>query len=154
MKSKKPAPRPKKKTTAKLKTQANKASVAAFLDGIADEQRRKDAFTVLALMKKVTRAEPKMWGGSIVGFGDRRLQYPSGRALDWFRAGFSPRKAALTLYLMGGLEPQRALLKTLGKHKTGKGCLYIQNLDEIDMPTLTALIRDSVSGPDETSLSS
>jgi hypothetical protein len=145
MKSKKPAPRP--KTVAKLKTQPNKTSVAAFLDGIADEQRRKDAFTVLALMKKVTKAEPKMWGPGIVGFGDRRLQYPSGRVLDWFRAGFSPRKAALTLYLMGGLEPQGALLKTLGKHKTGKGCLYIQNLNEIDMPTLTALIRNSISSP-------
>jgi hypothetical protein len=154
MKSKKPTPRPKTKTVAKLKTQPNKASVAAFLDGIADDQRRKDAFTVLALMKKVTKAEPKMWGPSIVGFGDRRLQYASGRALDWFLAGFSPRKAAMTLYLMGGLEPQAALLKTLGKHKTGKGCLYIQNLNEIDMPTLTALIRNSVSRPDETFLSS
>jgi hypothetical protein len=154
MKSKKPALLPRKKTTAKLKTQTNKASVAAFLHGIADEQRREDAFTVLALMKKVTKAEPKMWGPSIVGFGDRRLQYPNGRALDWFRAGFSPRKAALTLYLMGGLEPQRALLKTLGKHKTGKGCLYIQNLNEIDMPTLTALIRNSISRLDKTSLSS
>jgi len=154
MKSRKPAPRPKKKTNAKLKTQANNASVASFLEGIADEQRRKDAFTVLALMKEVTKAEPKMWGPGIVGFGDRRIRYESGRVLDWFRAGFSPRKAALTLYLMGGLEPQRGLLKTLGKHKTGKGCLYIQSLNEIDMPTLKALIRNSVSRPDETSLSS
>jgi hypothetical protein len=152
--SEKRAPQPKKKAAGKLKTQASKASVAAFLDGIADEQRRKDAFTVLALMKKVTKAEPKMWGPAIVGFGDRRLRYPNGRVLDWFRAGFSPRKAALTLYLMGGLEPQGVLLKTLGKHKTGKGCLYIRNLNEIDMPTLTALIRSSVSRPDETTLSS
>ena len=91
MKSEKRAPRPKKKSVAKVKTQPNAASVSAFLDGIADEQRRKDALTVLALMKKVTKAEPKMWGPGIVGFGDRRIRYPSGRVLDWFRAGFSPR---------------------------------------------------------------
>ena len=150
MKSEKRPPRPKKKTVAKLKTQPNEASVTAFLDGIADKKRRDDSLAVFALMKKVTKAEPKMWGGSIVGFGARRYEYASGRELDWFLVGFSPRKAALTLYLMGGLELQGALLKTLGKHKTGKGCLYIQDLNQIDMPTLTALIRASISKPDKT----
>jgi hypothetical protein len=154
MKGEKRAPRPKKKTNAKLKTKPTESSVAAFLDGIGDERRRKDAFTVLALMKKATKAEPKMWGGSIVGFGTRHYEYASGRTGDWFVMGLSPRKAALTLYLMGGLEPHGALLKSLGKHKRGKGCLYIQDLDEIDIPTLTALVRDSISqlgktfGPD------
>ena len=150
VKREKRAPRRKRKTTAKLKTQPNEASVAAFLDGIGDEQRRKDALTVLALMKKATKAEPKMWGGSIVGFGTRHYEYASGRGGDWFVMGFSPRKSALTLYLMGGLEPHGALLKTLGKHKSGKGCLYIQDLNEIDMPTLTALIRNSISQLDKT----
>jgi hypothetical protein len=142
-------PRPKKKTAAKLKTKSNEASVTAFLDGIADKKRRDDSLAVLALMKKVTKAEPKMWGGSIVGFGVRRYQYASGRELDWFLTGFSPRKAALTLYFMSGLEPHGALLKALGKHKTGKGCLYIQDLKDIDTPTLTALIRNSLSSLDK-----
>lgn len=145
MKSRKQAPRTKKKTTAKLKTQPNDASVASFLDGIADERRRKDAFAVLALMRKITKTEPKMWGGSIVGFGVRRYRYASGRELDWFLTGFSPRKGALTLYLMSGLAAHSALLKSLGNHKTGKGCLYIRDLEEIDKPTLTALIRESIA---------
>jgi hypothetical protein len=150
MKSKTRAPQPKKKTASKLKTQANDASVAAFLDEIADEGRRKDALAVLALMKKVTKTEPKMWGGSIVGFGDRHYQYASGRAIDWFLMGFSPRKAALTLYFMSGLEPLSARLKDLGKHKTGKGCLYIQSLEDVDKSTLTVLIQDSFAHLDRT----
>src|ERR1700674_1526384 len=111
--------RPKQKAAWKLKTQATGASVASFLNGIADERRRKDAFAVLALMKKVTKTEPKMWGGSIVGFGARRYQYASGRSGDWFLMGFSPSKAALTLYLMSGLQPHASLLESLGKHKMG-----------------------------------
>ena len=150
MKSAKRASTPKKKTASKLKTQPNDASVAAFLDGITDERRRKDAFAVLALMKKATKTEPRMWGGGIVGFGARRLEYASGRSLDWFLMGFSPRKAALVLYLMSGLQPHVSLLKSLGKHKTGRGCLYIQNLEDIDKPTLTALIKDSLAHLDRT----
>ena len=150
VKSEMRAPRPKKKTNAKLKTQPTESSVAAFLDGIGDEQRRKDAFTVLALMKKATKAEPKMWGGSIVGFGTRHYEYASGRAGDWFVMGFSPRKGALTLYLMGGLEPHGALLKSLGKHKRGKGCLYIQDLEDVDQRVLTTLIKDSLAQLDKT----
>jgi hypothetical protein len=145
MKSKKPAPRPKRKTTAKLKTQPTGSSVTAFLDGVGDAQRRKDAFTVLALMEKATKAEPKMWGGSIVGFGTRRYESASGRGGDWFVMGFSPRKAALTLYLMGGLDRHGALLKTLGKHKRAKGCLYIRNLEDVDHRVLTTLIQNSLS---------
>ena len=95
-------------------------------------------------MKKITKTEPKMWGGAIVGFGDRRYQYASGRGGDWFLVGFSPRKAALVLYFMTGLEPHAALLKSLGKHKTGKGCLYIQSLEQIDQAVLAALIKESL----------
>jgi len=147
MKSEKRAHRPKRKTNANLKTQPTASSVAAFLDGIGDEQRRKDAFTVLGLMKRATKAEPKMWGGSIVGFGTRHYEYASGRGGDWFVMGFSPRKAALTLYLMGGLERHGALLKTLGKHKRAKGCLYIRDLEDVDQRVLTTLIKNSLSDP-------
>jgi hypothetical protein len=156
MKSGTKAPPPKKKkkaTLAKLKTQPNEASVTAFLNGIADEKRREDCFTVLALMRKITKAEPKMWGGSIVGFGNRRYRSASGREVDWFLTGFSPRKAALTLYLMASLEylgSQRALLKTLGKHKTGGGCLYIRDLKDVDQRVLTTLIKDGISRLDKT----
>ena len=145
MKSKTRAVRSKKKTASKLKTQPNDASVAAFLDGIADERRRKDALAVLALMKKVTKTEPRMWGGSIVGFGLRHYQYASGRNGDWFVIGFSPRKAALVLYMMTGLQPHAALLKSLGRHKTGRGCLYIQDLEDINQPTLIALMKESLA---------
>jgi hypothetical protein len=149
MKSRKQAPRAKKKASAKLKTQPNDASVASFLNGIADERRRRDAFAVLELMKKVTKTEPRMWGGSIVGFGIRRYRYASGGGGDWFLTGFSPRKAALTLYIMSGLAPHAARLKSLGNHKTGKGCLYIRDLEEIDKPTLTVLIRESIAQLDK-----
>lgn len=145
MSSKAKAAPPKKKSDSGLKTQLNDASVAAFLNGITDEGRRKDALAVLDMMKKITRAEPKMWGSSIVGFGARHYEYASGRSGDWFVVGFSPRKAALVLYLMGGLERHSARLKSLGKHKTGKGCLYIQSLEDIDQPTLASLIKDSVA---------
>jgi hypothetical protein len=149
MKSRRQAPRA-KKTIAKVKTRPNDASVALFLDGVADERRRKDALAVLALMKKITKTEPKMWGGSIVGFGVHRYLYASGRELDWFLTGFSPRKAALTLYIMSGLASHGARLKSLGDHKTGGGCLYIRDLEEIDKPTLAALIRESIAQLDRT----
>jgi hypothetical protein len=129
---------------AELKTKRNDHSVEAFLNGIADEQKRRDAFVVLALMQKVTKAEPKMWGSSIVGFGSYHFKYESGREGDWFVTGFSPRKQYLTLYIMPGFERYSALLKKLGKHKTGKSCLYINTLDDIDLPTLKELVKQSV----------
>ncbi|MBI4789128.1 MAG: DUF1801 domain-containing protein [Chloroflexi bacterium] len=129
---------------AELKTKVNDASVAKFLNGIKDEQRRQDCFTVLEMMKKATRAEPKMWGSSIVGFGSYHYVYKSGREGDWFLVGFSPRKQNLTLYLNVGFEQFDALLNKLGKHKTGKACLYISTLRDIDLPTLRKLIAQSV----------
>jgi hypothetical protein len=127
-----------------LKTRPTGQNVERFLHGIADEEQRRDCLTVLGLMREITGAEPKMWGGSIVGFGSYQYQYESGRAGDWFIAGFSPRKQNLTLYLMSGFEAYSDLLKKLGKHKTGKSCLYIKRLEDIDLAVLKELIKQSV----------
>lgn len=128
---------------AELKTRATKASVDTVLQGIRDEKRRQDCYAILKIMKKATKAEPKMWGTSIVGFGDHHYVYESGREGDWFLTGFSPRIQNLTLYSMGGFD--RELLKKLGKYKTGKGCLYINKLDDVDLNVLQELIGTSVN---------
>jgi hypothetical protein len=128
---------------AELKTKPTDESVTAFLNGITDESRRSECLTIVKLMKKATRSAPKMWGPSIIGFGDYRCRYPSGRELDWFMVGFSPRKQALTLYLMG--QGRSAdLLKKLGKYKTGKSCLYIKSLQDIDLAVLSELVKQTV----------
>jgi hypothetical protein len=127
---------------AELKTQVTKASVEKFLKGIRDENKREDCLQILKIMKKATRAEPKMWGPSIIGFGDYHYKYASGRENDWFMTGFSPRVQNITLYSMGGFDAE--LLKKLGKHKTGKGCLYINRLEDVDKKVLTELITNSV----------
>ena len=127
-----------------LKTKVNDQSVAAFLDGIADEGRRQDCYTILEMMQKASRAEPKMWGDSIVGFGSYRYKYASGREGDWLLTGFSPRKQNLTLYIMSGFSDFGELLSRLGKHKTGKGCLYIKKLTDVDLSVLQELIDQSV----------
>ncbi len=129
---------------AELKTKPNKASVAQFLNSIEDPQRRKDSKTVAAMMKRITGARPKMWGPSIVGFGSYHYRYASGREGDWMLTGFSPRKQALTLYIMSGFAGSAALMNKLGKYKTGKACLYIKKLDDVHLPTLERLIRQSV----------
>ncbi|MEW6074310.1 MAG: DUF1801 domain-containing protein [Planctomycetota bacterium] len=129
---------------AENKTKATTASVREFLDAIPDERRREDCRALAEMMRKATRAEPKMWGPGIVGFGDYHYVHDSGREGDWFLAGFSPRKQNLTLYLMGGLSDQDRLLAKLGKHKTGKGCLYIDALADIDLAALRELIQQSV----------
>jgi hypothetical protein len=120
-------------------------SVEAFLNSIADDQRRKDCFSVLEIMKAATRTEPAMWGTSIVGFGRYRYKYESGTKGEWFLVGFSPRKQDLTLYIVSGLERYPALLKKLGKHKTGKSCLYIKKLEDVDLSTLKQLIKQSLT---------
>lgn len=130
---------------AELKTKKNTASVEKFLNNVADEQRRRDCFRVLEIMKAETKAEPAMWGTSIVGFGRYQYKYASGRDLEWFLTGFSPRKQDLTLYIMPGLERYPSLMKKLGKHKTGKSCLYIKKLEDVDLPTLKQLIKRSVA---------
>ena len=129
---------------AELKTKLNNRSVERFLNAVSDRQKRQDCFTLLKLMQQVTQAEPRMWGSSIVGFGSYHYAYASGREGDWFVAGFSPRKQNLTLYIMAGFEQYDTLLQKLGKHKTGKACLYINRLDDIHLPTLKKLIQQSV----------
>ena|SRR5687768_11481284 len=129
---------------AENKTTPNDQSVEQFLNAIEDERKRKDSFTIVELMKQITGMEPTMWGSSIIGFGSYHYKYESGREGDSVLAGFSPRKQNLTIYNMGGFEQSDDLLKKLGKHTTGKGCLYIKRLDDIDLPTLKRLIEESV----------
>jgi len=135
---------------ADLKTVPNNRSVTRFLDGIHDARQREDCYAILKLMAQVTKGEPRMWGPSIVGFGSYHYKYASGHEGDCFLTGFSPRKQNLTLYVMSGFEAHDALMKKLGRHKTGKSCLYIKRLDEIHMPTLTKLIQQSVKQLDKT----
>ena len=127
-----------------IKTRKTEASVDDWLAGIADEARRKDCATVLRLMKKVTKSPPKMWGASIVGFGDKVYRGAS-REVDWFLMGFASRKQDLTLYIMDGANTYPKLLAKLGKHKTGKGCLYVKRLADVDAAVLERIVRTSVS---------
>ena len=127
---------------AELKTKLTNASVDKFLKAVKDEQTRADCYQIIEMMNKATKAEPKMWGTSIIGFGNIHLKYESGRELDWFPIGFSPRKQNITLYLMGGLE-QKELLDKLGKYSTGKGCLYIKKLADVDIKVLNKLVTTS-----------
>jgi len=129
---------------AELKTQKNNASVIAFLGAVENDQRKKDSFTVMELMKKITKSEPAMWGPSIIGFGSYHYKYASGREGDWFLTGFSPRKQSLTLYIMSGFKKYDEILNRLGKYKTGKSCLYINKLEDIDFDVLKELIQTSV----------
>jgi hypothetical protein len=130
---------------AELKTQKTTASVSSFLNGIGDEARRKDCKAVAKLMKDATGARPRMWGTTIVGFGDMLCRSPAtGREVDWFLTGFSPRKDSLTLYLMPNLDAHAPLLTKLGKHSTGKSCLYIKRLEDVDPAILKRLIADGV----------
>ncbi len=129
---------------AELKTKQTNQSVEAFLNGIENEKRRQECYVVLELMKNVTGAEPKMWGDAIVGFGTYRFKYATGREGDWFLTGFSPRKQNLTLYIMSGFEAYEPLMAKLGKHKTGKSCLYLSKLADVDLTVLKELVAQSV----------
>ena len=135
---------------AELKTKPNDRSVEAFLNGVADEKKRQDSFTIHELMKQVTGTEPRMWGDSIVGYGNYHYKYASGRDAHWFLTGFAPRKQNLTLYIMSGFDAYDELLSQLGKHKTGKSCLYIKRLEDVDLDTLRELIAQSVAHVIET----
>lgn len=130
---------------AELKTKPTGADVTAFLNGVADEQKRRDCFTLVEIMREATGAEPEMWGDSIVGFGSQHYRYASGREGDWPITGFSPRKQNLTLYLTYGFEQYGDLLAKLGKHSTGKACLYVKRLSDVDMPTLREMVNRSVA---------
>jgi hypothetical protein len=127
-----------------LKTKLNTASVGKFLNSVKDKQKREDSFKILDMMKKITKEEPKMWGSSIVGFGSYHYKYESGHEGDMCMAGFSPRKESLTIYILPGFEKNKSLMEKLGKFKTGKSCLYIKRLDDVDMKILNKLITESV----------
>lgn len=129
---------------AELKTKATKKSVAGFIAALRDPGQRRDSRALLQLFKQATKKPPRMWGSSIVGFGDYRYKYGSGREGDWFVAGFSPRKQALTLYCILGFNREAALMRRLGKYKTGTGCLYIRRLDDVDTGVLKQLIQRAV----------
>lgn len=125
-----------------IKTKQNSASVEDFINSVNDEQKRKDSYVILEMMKKASGEEPKMWGTSLIGFGKIVVKSPkTGREVEWLRIGFSPRKANLSLYITGDIKWFDAHLKKLGKHKTGAGCLYINKLSDIDLKVLQELIE-------------
>ena len=130
---------------ADVKTRPTGASVVEFLNGVADERRRRDAFRVLGMFERITGEEPVMWGPAIVGFGSQPIKYADGRELDWPVAAFSPRKANLTLYVICSSPNQPKLLQKLGKHTSSVACLYIKKLADVDETILEELIADSVS---------
>ncbi|MGV3611383.1 MAG: DUF1801 domain-containing protein [Fluviicola sp.] len=136
----------KKPKLAEIKTKPTAVSAAEFIHTLEDEQKRKDSFTLIEMMKKATGEEPVMWGGSIIGFGNMRYESPkTGRQVDWFLVGFSPRKANLTLYIGAGNEAHSDALKILGKHKVGGGCLYIHKLADVDLNVLMGMINTYLS---------
>ncbi len=130
---------------AKTKTRPTRDSVAGFLAKVPDAKRREDSKVVLKLMTEATGEKPEMWGTSIVGFGRHRYKYDSGREGEWMLAGFSPRKSELTLYIVGGLEPFADLMKRLGKYRTGRACLYIKKLEDVDLKVLKELVTKSAA---------
>lgn len=137
-----------------LKTQKNDGDIFKFLENVDNQQRKEDSFKILSLMTKIVGEEPKMWGTSIIGYGSYHYKYESGREGDWFLTGFSPRKQNLTLYIMAGFDEYDDLMSKLGKHKTGKSCLYINKLSDIDMDVLEQLVTKSVAHMTETTSSS
>lgn len=135
----------KKSKLAEIKTKQTTASVEDFINTVKDDQKRKDSFVLLEMMKKASGEEPKMWGNSLIGFGNKRYKSPAtGREVDWLLIGFSPRKANLSLYLMMDIKKQAATLEKLGKHKTGVGCLYINKLEDVDLKILQGIIDTSL----------
>lgn len=127
---------------AEIKTKQTDSSVEDFINGLADEQQRKDSFVLVKLMEKAIKEKPKMWGASLVGFGKKRYKsVATGREVDWFKIGFSPRKANLSLHLVIDVTVHDASLKKLGKYKTGAGCLYINKLADVDIKVLEGLIN-------------
>lgn len=132
---------------AEIKTKETIASVEDFIAKLTDEQKRKDSFTLLKLMEKISKEKAKMWGSSLIGFGKMIYKSPTtGREVEWLKIGFAPRKANLSLYLTMDIKSQAAALKKLGKHKTGVGCLYINKLEDVDMKVLEEMIKDAMKG--------
>jgi hypothetical protein len=126
------------------KTKVTTVPVNDFLDKVTDERKKTESYTLLEMMKRLSGEEPKMWGPNLVGFGNYHYKYDSGREGDFFRVGFSPRKQALTVYIMPGFERFTELMDQLGKYKTGKSCLYIKKLEDVDEEVLRTLITESL----------
>ena len=136
----------KKSKLVEIKTKPTAGSVVDFINKIMDEQKRKDSFVLLEMMKKATGEEPVLWSSSIIGFGNKRYKSSAtGREVDWLLIGFSPRKANLSLYISVGIKEHAAALKKLGKHKTGVGCLYINKLEDVDLNVLESMITASLN---------
>lgn len=129
---------------AEVKTKRNEGDVIAFLNNVENEKRRTDSFRILEIMKELTGKEPEMWGDSIVGFDSYNATYASGRKVSWPIVGFSPRKQNLTTYIMPGFDRYEGLMQKLGKYKTGKSCLYINRLEDVEESVLKELIQESV----------
>ncbi len=129
---------------AELKTKENSGDINKFLLSVDNEQKRNDSFLLLELMKKITKEEPKMWGDSIIGFGNYHYKYESGREGDWFLCGFSPRKQNLSIYLMCNFDGLEDLLTDLGKYKKSVGCLYIKKLEDINIKVLEKMIKRAI----------
>jgi hypothetical protein len=125
---------------AAIKTKRNDASVEDFLNGLKNEKQREDSFALVEMMRKVSKEKPKMWGASLIGFGNWTVKSGSGREVDWLKIGFSPRKANMSLYLTSDIQKYADELKHLGKHKTGMGCLYIYKLEDVDQKVLKGMI--------------
>ena len=128
---------------ADLKTKPTGENVTRFLNGIPDERKRNDSFVLLDMMRKATKIEPTLWSGNMIGFGQYHYKYASGHEGDAMLIGFSPRKQNLAIYILSGFENQTALLEKLGKHKAGVGCLYINKMDDVHLPTLRKMIEES-----------
>ena len=135
---------------AELKTRPDDSSVDAYLEGVSDLQRRADTRSVMAIMQEVTGEPPRLWGGSMIGFGTYHYRYETGREGDWFLTGVAPRKGALTVYIMAGFDRYEALMARLGKHSVGRSCLYIKRLSDVDLDVLRELIERSVRHTAET----
>lgn len=144
-KKKAPAKKPSGQASKKvdMKTKPTRESVTAFINSVENETRRKDAKALLTMMKKVTGEKPKMWGPSIIGFGEYHYKYESGREGDMLAVGFSPRKANMVLYVLGSLGEDEPLLKQLGPYKHGKSCLYVSSLDKVDTGVLEKIVAKS-----------
>lgn len=136
---------PKKTKLAVIKTKQTESSVEEFIQKLPDEQKRKDSLVLLKMMESSSKEKPKLWGSSMIGFGKKIYKSPaSGREVEWFKIGFSPRKANFSLHLVMDIKKQADTLKKLGKHKTGMGCLYINKLEDVDLKILKGLVDASM----------
>ncbi len=127
------------------KTLPTRKSVELFLNGIVDDQKRQDSWVLFEMLREITGKAAQMWGNSIIGFDTYHYKYASGREGDWMLTGFSPRKKALSIYLMCDISHNSLVFESLGKHKKGKGCLYIKKLGDVHLPTLKKIIQQSIA---------